>query len=263
MALKQDRSDWYRPLWTLNGHDLTNGLRIPIQSTDSAIRTLNLRARDFWVLTLDPDSPDSGIYASWGKGAELGTPFILVVREEFKSDMDLLKDRGLLTWNEVSEVFESWCEYLDVMVLVESEAWSTLNLANEALGLALQPHRTFSVGFEGGLPAPGRLSWYVGYPPRITLASAISDAILSIYDEHDNRIHSCKMSAGDSEATELPLWLPGKYRVIVKQGIQNVKRTIQMRSLEEAQPAKVDFEEIAQANKLSIYGTSITGLFHG
>ena len=76
--LIQDRPGWYVPLQApLSGSALTEGLKLDIDSPNSAISTLYLPARDFWVLTLDPNAPDSGIYASWDRGVELGAEFIL------------------------------------------------------------------------------------------------------------------------------------------------------------------------------------------
>ena len=167
--LAQDRPGWYSPLQTpLSGPALTEGLKLDIDSPNSAISTLYLPARDFWVLTLDPDAPDSGIYASWDRGVELGAEFILLAREELQSDMTSLKDRELLEWQEMRPVFEDWCEYLYVTILAEPDMWSNLNLANERLALTLQPRATFNIALQGGLRVPRGRGWVVGYPPKIS-----------------------------------------------------------------------------------------------
>ena len=71
--LVEDRNDWYIPLRRpLTSRELSEGMDISIHSEVSAIRSLKFPARDFWVLTRDPDSPDSGIFANWGKRVELG-----------------------------------------------------------------------------------------------------------------------------------------------------------------------------------------------
>src|SRR5690606_5108749 len=67
--LIEDRPGWYMPLWIVDAEQLSNGLRLPLHSTNS-LQYLDFPSREFWVLTLDPETPESGIYASWDKGVE-------------------------------------------------------------------------------------------------------------------------------------------------------------------------------------------------
>ena len=257
-VLVQERPGWYVPLQPpLTGPDLSTGLKLRINSTNTAISTLYFPAREFWVLTLDPDSPDSGIYASWDKGIELGAEFILLAHEELQSDMATLRERDLLEWQEMRPVFEDWWEYLYVTVQAESDMWLNLDLANERLALTLQPRTTFNIDLVGGLRVLRGKGWIVGYPPKISLASFKSDADLFLYDENDDEIFSSTVQAGDSDLTELPLTQRGNYRLVVQQQSQYDEKIIRMLCWDEIPSRIVDFDQIAQDYQLAVYGATV------
>ena len=258
-VLIPQRPGWYTPLQPpLTDVDLTNGRRLDISSAGSAISALYLPARDFWVLTPDPDSPGSGIYASWEKGVELGVDFILLAREHLRDDIDSLKDRNLLEWQDINAVFERWYEYRGVTILSEPIAWSSLTLQHDNL-LSLEPRAAISINLIGGLRAPGRLSWFVGYPPRLSLASATNDAHLSIYDENNTLIYTGDVRADDPELTELPSLESGYHKLVVEQAGRAVDKLIRMLSWDDAEALKVDFERIARDHNLAFYGTETIG----
>ena len=171
--------------------------------------------------------------------------------------MTSLKDRELLEWQEMRPVFEDWCEYLSVTILAEPDMWSNLNLANERLALTLQPRATFNIDLMGGLRVPHGRGWVVGYPPKISLASFRADASLFLFDEHDDEIFDCIVRARDSDLTELPLTQPGNYRLVVQQQNQYDEKIIRMLSWDDVSTRIVDFDQVAQDNRLSVYGTSV------
>ena len=259
ILLVEDRPGWYTPLrQPLSSSVFSKGIEITIHSTDSALRSLKFPARDFWVLTLDPDSPNSGVYANWDTRVELGAEFILLAREQLRQDITTLNHRNMLEWREQISVFEGWDEYRGVTIVSGPEAWSGIDLVHDDL-LSLRPHISIGVNLIGGLRAPGRLAWFVGYPPKLSLASPDADAVLSIYDEYNNQIQSCNVSAGSPELAELQLTERGIYRLVVEQRGQEVPRMIRMVSWDDVEAKGVDFEHISQDHRLSIYGTRVAG----
>lgn len=253
--LEQDRLGWYIPLWLLDKQQLDDGLKIPIQSVNSPIKNLYLPARDFWVLTLDPDTPESGIYASWDKGIELGTEFILLVREHIQSDLDSLRNEGLLDWQEINPVFDQWYEYIGVTILSEPEAWSSVNLGNETLRLTLQPRTSFSINLTGGLRAPRGAGWIVEHAPQISVSAFLPDAHLSVFDDSDQVIFSTNIEAG--KPIDIPLAQSGSYRIVVEQSGQSDEKLIRILNWEDTSPRLMDFGQIAEELGVVVYGALV------
>jgi hypothetical protein len=254
-ALTTDRPGWYTPLWTLNSEQLSNGLKISIQSVNSPLQHLFLPARDFWVLTLDPDTPDSGIFAAWDKGIELGKPFILLVRETLQNDLIKLRNEGLLDWESVSQVFDGWYEYLGVTIQSEPQAWTGFSLENDALRLTLQPRTTFNISFIDGLRAPRGTGWIVGHGPKVTLASFLPEAEVAIYDENDNTVFSEIIEPG--KIVEV-LWdTPGNFRVVITQNGQVDERLVRILSWNNLDPRWVDLEKIVSNHLYPFIGAFV------
>jgi hypothetical protein len=253
--LEEDRPGWYIPLWRLDADQLASGIKAPIQSSNSAIKHLYLPAHDFWVLTPDPDTPESGIYASWDKGVELGTEFILLAHEDVRADLATLKDEGLLEWQEVVEIFEGWYEYREVSILSEPEAWSSLNLGSETLRLTLQPRTSFSINLVGGLRAPRGYGWLMGHDPKISLTSFLPDAELSVFDETEQLVYGANIEAG--QLYEVPFNRPGNYRVIVEQSGQLDEKVIRILDWEDITPHPMDFTQLAEELNAPIYGAIV------
>jgi hypothetical protein len=253
--LKEDRQGWYAPLWNLDEEQLTSGLEAEITSQNSAITLLFLPARDFWVLTIDPDTPDSGIYASWDKGIELGTEFILLGSQKVHDDLIKLRDEGLLDWQAVLPVFDNWLEYQGVIVQSEPEAWMSLELNIDALRLTLQPRTTFSIGFVEGLRAPRGSGWFVGHGPKLNLASFLPDAYLTVFDESEDVIFSATIEP--EHLIEVPWGQSGNYRVLLEQNGQSDEKIVRLVNLADMDPRSMDFDQIADKFNLSIFGTIV------
>jgi hypothetical protein len=167
--LRNERPGWYFPLYApININELDCGARYQITcSTD--LDSLILPKRDFWILIPDPDNPDSVAYASWGTPS-LGTPFILLCKQELLSDIQRLRDEQLLKWqDEPQPVFESsnWIEIHQCMVV--SQAWEGVFITNQELKDALQPSVRLSISFSGGLRVPHLGAWLEGHSPLVTI----------------------------------------------------------------------------------------------
>lgn len=251
-TLEQDRPGWYMPMWALDQSQLEEGLKVPIHSLNSAIKSLYLPARDFWILTLDPDTPESGIYASWDKGIELGNEFILLVKKQLCSDLKALKEEGLLDWQSSNEVFDGWYEYIGTQILSEPETWTSLNIGNEVLRLTLQPRATFSINLIGGLRAPRGSGWFIGHPPQISISAFLPHAYLSVYDENDQIVIQQTVEA--AQVTEIDFPRSGSYRITVEQSGQTDEKLIRILDWQDTKIMPMDFEVIAQKLGKEIYG---------
>lgn len=251
--LEQYRSGWYKPLWSLESDHLNDGLVLDVESTNSPIQKLYLPQREFWVLTLDPEVPDSGIYASWDKGIEVGTEFILLARDTLTEDLVTLKNTGLLNWNDTVDVFDGWIEYHNVIVLSEPDAWESIQLNNEALRLTLEPRASFSVRFVGGIRAPRGAGWFVGYMPMITLSATMPNAEFAITDDMEAVIANGHIES--EEPVGLPDLQAGTYRIRVEKDGQAVEKVLNVLDWEHIQARLMEFDHITASElKTNIYG---------
>lgn len=253
--LIEDRPGWYRPLWTLDSEQLSNGLRAKISSINSPLQSLILPARDFWVLTLDPETPESGIYASWDKGIELGSQFVLLAREKLRSDISRLRNEGLLEWTTVSNVFEGWEEYRGVTVQSEPQAWTSLTLENDELRLTLQPRTNFNIIFVGGLRAPRGMGWFIGYGPKVSFASFFPDADISIFSEDEQPIYVDTIEAG--KLVELSWNRTGNFRVVINQNGVSDERIVRILDWIDIEHKILDFEQMASETGLAFFGAAV------
>lgn len=174
------RSGWYQPLGDISAPDLNGGLKLDIKGTEE-LDKLVLPTRDFWILMPDPDDPDSGIYASWGKLA-IGTPFIILCKPELQTQLEQLKAQGLIQWRAdplPAWAGEPWLEFEDVMVV--SDGWGAVIFGNNDLLESLQPGSSVGISLSGGLRAD-QGGWLVGYGPAVTINAFDSQADLTIVD---------------------------------------------------------------------------------
>lgn len=254
-TFSEDRRGWYVPLWTLDGNALNTGQKVTILSKNTAITTMYLPARDFWVLTLDPDTPESGIFASWDKSIELGAKFILLVREAVRTDLNKLREEGLLEWQNSSPIFDGWYEYHKVTVQSEPQAWASINLRHDSLRLTLQPRTTFSVNFVGGLRAPRGSGWFIGHEPQLSLASFFPEAELSIFNESEELVYTSTIEAG--KLVKIPWEKSGNYRVVVKQNGQSDEKIVRILAWTNTAQREMDFDLVARENNFVIYGAFV------
>ncbi|GAB4514743.1 MAG: hypothetical protein OHK0046_17250 [Anaerolineae bacterium] len=253
--LSEDRPGWYMPLWSIDTGQLTNGFKLPLISSNSQLQHLYLPARDFWVLTLDPQIPESGVYASWDKGVEIGSPFILLAREALRADLVKLKNEGLLEWESVSSIFDGWNEYRGVTVQAEAQVWASITLENDELRLTLQPRTNFSLAFTGGLRAPRGSGWLVNHGPKVSLASFIPEAELAVYTEDDEVVFSDSIEAG--KTIEIPWGMPGSYKVIVTQDGHSDERVVRILDWSEMDMRPLSMDEFPSEENFGIYGALI------
>ncbi len=186
VQLRNERPGWYFPLerpLTVSQLDGGTTYRITLPSD---LDSLILPVRDFWILVPDPDSPDTGTYASWGQ-PPLGTQFLLLCKKELLSDINRLRDERLLEWSgEPTPVFNNsnWVELYQCMVV--SPAWDGVFITNQALKDALQPSVQLSISFSSGLRIPKHNAWIEGYGPLVTVFGFYPTVQLQIIRLSDN-----------------------------------------------------------------------------
>ncbi|MBD2580160.1 hypothetical protein [Oscillatoria sp. FACHB-1406] len=179
LTLREERPGWYLPEIAVGEAELESGVTYPIPSPD-LFSFLILPQRDFWVLTPDPENPDSGIYASWGRPT-LGDRFILLCKAELLPQLELLRTEGLLQWNgEPDNPFgnSDWIEINQCMVI--SKAWSGVFIQNQELYEALKPAASLSISLSGGLREPNRGAWLAEYGPKVTVFGFYPNAKLKV-----------------------------------------------------------------------------------
>jgi len=184
--LRDERPGWYFPLdCPIEVSELQRGARYQITcSTD--LDSIILPARDFWILIPEPNNPDLGAYASWGTPS-LGTPFILLCKQELLSDIQRLQDEQLLKWQgEPQPVFQqsNWIEIHQCLVI--SQAWDGVFINNKELKDALQPTVRLSISFSGGLRVPQMRAWLLNHSPQVTIFGCHPTAKLQITRLSDN-----------------------------------------------------------------------------
>ena len=172
---------WYRPLWDVSAQHLDSGLEVAIKNVEG-LNKLIFQTSDFWILTPEPDDPDSGIHASWGK-PDIGTPFIILCKETLNQQLAQLRIAGLIDWHDQPfRVWEDdvWLEYRDVMVI--SSNWEGIHLGNSELTERLQPKTSLGISFRGGIRAQHKQGWFVEYGPEVTIHSVYREADLMLFD---------------------------------------------------------------------------------
>lgn len=189
LRIDEQRPGWYFPAWSISANELDDGCEYKIKDPlDRGV--VILPYRDFWILIPDPDNPDSGVYASWGKPS-LDVPFILLCKQEILPDIQRLRDRGLLNCDSPIPAFNnsSWFEIHQCQIIsLDGEDWEQVFINNQELKDALQPVDRLWIGFSGGLRDRNMGAWVEGYSPNITLFSRYQNqATLQIIRTSDNQ----------------------------------------------------------------------------
>lgn len=238
-TLTPTRPGWYQPLWDVSATDLNNGLKIAINDTDE-LDKLVLPSRDFWILTPDPDDPDSGIYASWGKPT-IGTPFIILCKPTVQTQLEQLKVQGLVHWQTDPMLVwegEPWLEYEGVMVV--SDGWGAVIFDNDDLLESLQPGSSVGVSFTGGLRF-GQGGWLVGYGPAVTINAFDEQADLILLDPISERELRVQRDVKTKEPFKLD-WPSevGSYLLRISTGTDETECPITLHDWETLLPAILD-----------------------
>ena len=213
IELQEEGTGRFRPLpWSVNpGGGETYEVR-----GSSDISELLLPRRDFWVLIRDPFDESSGIFASWGK-PNLGEPFLLLCRMRYRQQMEILRTRNLLEWEQaeaLNEPYEGWLEYRGCRVL--SPNWDEGAAGYEnSLFKELTPRVKASISLRGGLKVVGqRDTWMVDYLPELVINSD-GVQVVSINDVSQPNLSVMNEEVDAGTPVRLPSLEPGEYSVEV------------------------------------------------
>lgn len=168
VTLRNERQGWYMPQHRLSKEEIERGMACDILQPPH-LEKLHLPQQPFWILVPDPDNPESGVYASWGRPT-LGTYFIIVCRNDLVSQLEHLRDERLIEWDDKpypSDVLTNWVEIRHCTVI--SPAWDGVEISNQDLYEKLCPRDSLNISFSGGIRAPGDSGWIEDYGPQITI----------------------------------------------------------------------------------------------
>lgn len=270
---KGDLEGWYLPIfeYPIPPEILNQGARYQImRSPSNDISTcLVLDKREFWILTPDPDCPESGIYASFGK-ASLGQTFILLCRKELVGLVERLQSEQLLRFNLCSEVFENnpdWVEFQQCMIL--SEDWEGVDLGIEGKQLkdALQPATTVEICLTGGLRVPHLKAWLIEDIPALTVFSSIVDqAEVSIFTDLSKEEVLITRKIVNTNVPNFNIFKTlgtirtGSYGIQVKCGNLSSEKIVKFVNWDDLEIREPSRKEILKIGNLGINGSQIQAL---
>ncbi|MCG8346800.1 MAG: hypothetical protein MI924_03330 [Chloroflexales bacterium] len=180
-----ERPGWYMPVYEINEQHLNQGVRFPIEQPEE-LETLVLLRHAFWILSPDPNNPESGVYASW-KDLPLGIRFIILCRRELLPDLNKLHTERLIEWSgepQPVQSFSDWVEIVDCMVI--SPTWDGVEIENRDLHDALRPKERLSIGLSGGLRT-SQDGWLTSLGPQVTIFGFPREADVRIIRISDNQ----------------------------------------------------------------------------
>ena len=165
--LYQEQNGHFRPMWPVH----PDGGETYQVTGDPRVTDLYLPTRRFWVLTRDRYDEASGTFASRG-APRLGETFLLLCREECQEQLHILKDEGLLDWDDDPvdmPDYHGWMEYRECMAL--SASWDGIIPQIPELFDELRPRGRASISLQGGLKTGRRDTWLEGYLPHLFVTS--------------------------------------------------------------------------------------------
>jgi hypothetical protein len=253
-----DGPKWYRPLWKLSANDLDQGNQYELVG-NSEFQYLILSKKDFWILILDPIYPESGMYIA-AESLDIGTPFILLCRQELQNQINRLKNERLVQWHNdphsLSD-YPGWVEYRDMMVV--GEAWSGVSraLENQDLYESLRPLASIGIHFEGGMRAPKADIWLDEYGPKIIFSSFDAKAHILVQTISKDRNILLDKEVPTNTPLTIPWSGPGDYFVEASIGTKAVTRIVQIHSWHQLMPLPIEQSESIKIGKWDISGALI------
>ena len=235
--LHREQDGQFRPLWPVN----PDGGETYQVIGDPRTTELHLPARSFWVLTRDRYDDASGTFASRG-APRLGETFLLLCRKECQEQLHILKDEGLLDWDD-SPVdvpdYDEWMEYRECMVL--SASWESIIPQMRELFDELRPRSRASISLQGGLKTGRRDTWLEGYLPHLSITSFDPTWRVRVQDvsrPDDEPVLDDTTSA--NSMIELPSLVAGDYSIEVLSGDERPtdRRYIRILSWDALQPTE-------------------------
>jgi len=224
--LSLERPGWFQPLDALDPAQLDAGIHLPIEQPGE-LHQLVLPQRLFWILVPDPESPDSGIYGSWGP-PPLGVHFILLCKRELLPQLEHMRGEHLLDWTGPPRPLagtEQWVELHHCAIV--SQAWSGVFIENADLFDALQPKVSLDIALTGGLRAPKAAAWLEDHGPEVAVAGFSSTTEMRVVAVVDDR-EVVSETVSTNTPVVVPWPGPGNYRVEALCGKEIATRLIRI-----------------------------------
>jgi len=255
--LVEERPGWFEPLWevAVSGEELENGAQYTLSGV-ADFQNLILPTRDFWILTREPDNPESGTYVS-GDAPDLGIPFILLCKKYLQAQIAHLQNERLINWlGDPSPLLinPEWVEYRGMMVL--SEAWSGVFIKNRDLYESLRPYSSLNIGLEGGMRMPNLGAWLAGYGPKITIFTFADTAHLSIRKIGSEQT-LFNQEVHKSEPIQIQWPDPGDYIIEASSEALRRERLVKLSSWDQLPLAEVQTSQGMNLGPWQIYGALV------
>lgn len=255
------RSDLFRPTWPLNPFvETSTEFKV---SGDVGFDQLVFPARDFWVLTEDPDDMDKTL-ATWDKYPRLlGSKFMLLLKGNLDSPLaqELIryKDAKLIAWEgSPKEDERGWIEFNGCMILSHPLVWAGIRPISMASELydALKPWSTelATLSLTGGMKAPNQKAWLNGYPPTLRVYGFELNYQLYITRGHEVR-EAFDVQSQDSIDLKDACGNAGVYRLSLSLGGKTVAtRELRIIAWDNIEPAYVVSNKWVRLNSVKIRG---------
>ena len=251
--LYREQDGQFRPMWPVH----PDGGETYGVTGDARITDLCLPARRFWVLTRDRYDEASGTFASRG-APRLGETFLLLCREECREQLQILKDEGLLEWDDdpvEMPNYRGWMEYRECMAL--SASWDGIIPQIPELFDELRPRGRASISLQGGLKTGRRDTWLEGYLPYLLITSFDPTWRVSVTNvSRPDGEPALDDTVSANDVIELPSLSAGDYLIEVDNGggPPTDRRYIRVTSWDTLQPAEPK----------TAFGTPVAGyILHG
>lgn len=253
--LERERPGWYTLLGPLHGDDLDQGAKYPVEYPPD-MGEFVFPQRQFWLLTPDPDNPDTDTYASWGPPS-LGMPFILLCRQELVLQLERLKSEGLIAWREEPNpltINPQWVEMSQCMILIQD--WSEVRIENQQLQEALRPKQSLNISASGGLRVPAVGGWLEDHGPFITVFGFEPEVNVKVqHVEHNTPFLELH------QPTNEPLFVswpgPGDYRVEASHAGAEAIRLIKIVAWEQLHMSPPHKDAVVELCGVRIHGALI------
>lgn len=236
-VLMEDRPGWYAPLWQIDDSQL-DGVQVEIEGAYSSIQRLELSPRDFWILTTDPEVPESGTFASWRPGPILGEPFVILCRSDLEPAVRRLRNEGFIGFErEPAAMWQGWLEFENAYIVSEPSAWQGIRIPETTLLEALRPRVTFKISLQGGLRVPGRTAWIAGHGPTLTVTAFYPEIHIQVIESETDNIVFQNADLETGSAILIPWDHPGDFVIRAVQGDLTEERVVRIVSWDSLQLA--------------------------
>lgn len=255
-TLQEERPGWYSPLWEITYDEISGGLQIEVEGDEVKTR-LVLPSRQFWIFVSDPDFPESGSHATWARPS-LGESFVLLYLEHLQKDLDLLRDEGLIQWQDEPMSHPSYPGWLELSgVMVVSNAWSGIHIENTDLYESLRPTLSISISLTGGLRLRDSRQWIVGNGPSVTVYSFHRHVHISIRRGDDADVEESR-DVLSGKAIDFAWSTPGDYQIEVSSGDAVTEKLVKIADWTELPIAPIMLEAATVFDSVRVFGALVS-----